>query len=768
MRGLFDEAYSNVSRKQPGVSKFMHDFRQLSPLDFENLVRDLLQEEIKLRIESFGPGSDGGIDFRFAKAGKTTVIQVKHYLDTPTRGLLRAIAIENAKVAKLKPDRYILATSARLNPALKDKIIDAMPDAALSREDVLGREDINNLLERQPKVLRQHFKLWLTHVDTLERIIHSGIYNRTDAELELIKDLVPRIVQNESIAAAEAILERRGTLIIAGEPGVGKTTLARVLTWMHLAQDWRVFVVDDLKEAMEVCTPGEKRLIFLDDFLGQISLTNDAIRNVDQRLPIFLDRIRTNKDLRFILTTRSYLLTQAQLQSERLASEKVSASELVLNVGAYTRTIKAQIVFNHIYFSTLSTDEKKALLRESFYLKMIDHPNFSPRLIDLLTSADYLTLQNIPIQDVVLNVLDNPSALWETPYRSHLSEESRFVMLALFFRDSYTTLEKLTESYKRLLGASTHPVTDSVAIVSFRQALKPLEGSIASLANGYVYFNNPGLKDFLSNVIISDLLLPSVLAAVGTLEELNNIWNFFRRNHKVCSSQIPNEEAWSAALERITYIGKAPAIAIVNSGLEMCASLHSNEKMFSVISKALKTLDNDPINAGDEMYCRHALERYQDLSLEDQQNLLGSEILVEATAEMLSSSGDELSIEDIGAIAQAIDVYGEAPNAASTAAAAAMRGFLGELTDRLWDVTSSDELDIFEHELISALKQFDVPFETWMETKIQEHRDYLIEKESEPSEEGYTPVARPLKTPEVSDTDIQSLFVTLINYGVAE
>jgi hypothetical protein len=55
-----------------------------------------------------------------------------------------------------------------------------------------------------------------------------------------------------------------------------------------------------------------------------------------------------------------------------------------------------------------------------------------------------------------------------------------------------------------------------------------------------------------------------------------------------------------------------------------------------------------------------------------------------------------------------------------------------------------------------------------METKIQEHRDYLIEKESEPSEEGYTPVARPLKTPEVSDADIQSLFVTLINYGVAE
>ncbi len=43
-----------------------------------------------------------------------------------------------------------------------------------------------------------------------------------------------------------------------------------------MEQNWKVFVVDDLQEAMAVSTAGEKRLIFLDDFLGQISLTNRA------------------------------------------------------------------------------------------------------------------------------------------------------------------------------------------------------------------------------------------------------------------------------------------------------------------------------------------------------------------------------------------------------------------------------------------------------------------------------------------------------------
>jgi hypothetical protein len=41
----------------------MYDFRTLSPIDFEELVRDLLQAELHVRMESFGPGPDLGIDF---------------------------------------------------------------------------------------------------------------------------------------------------------------------------------------------------------------------------------------------------------------------------------------------------------------------------------------------------------------------------------------------------------------------------------------------------------------------------------------------------------------------------------------------------------------------------------------------------------------------------------------------------------------------------------------------------------------------------------
>jgi Restriction endonuclease len=56
----------------------MYDFSSLSPLDFEELVRDLLQVELGLRFESFGPGPDRGIDFRCA-VGDGLIVQAKHY-----------------------------------------------------------------------------------------------------------------------------------------------------------------------------------------------------------------------------------------------------------------------------------------------------------------------------------------------------------------------------------------------------------------------------------------------------------------------------------------------------------------------------------------------------------------------------------------------------------------------------------------------------------------------------------------------------------------
>ena len=54
-----------------------YDFKAVSPIDFELVVRDLLQKELNLTLESFKAGRDSGIDFRYSSgAGDLTPVSV--------------------------------------------------------------------------------------------------------------------------------------------------------------------------------------------------------------------------------------------------------------------------------------------------------------------------------------------------------------------------------------------------------------------------------------------------------------------------------------------------------------------------------------------------------------------------------------------------------------------------------------------------------------------------------------------------------------------
>jgi len=59
-----------------------YDLLVLSPFEFENLSRDLLQKKLGIVFESFTSGPDDGIDFRYAPGGSDKIIvQAKRYKD---------------------------------------------------------------------------------------------------------------------------------------------------------------------------------------------------------------------------------------------------------------------------------------------------------------------------------------------------------------------------------------------------------------------------------------------------------------------------------------------------------------------------------------------------------------------------------------------------------------------------------------------------------------------------------------------------------------
>ena len=200
-----------------------YQFDALSSFEFERLSKGLLEAELGMRLEIFGAGADGGIDLRKAKPGSPNwlVVQCKHYAGSRFGSLLSALEKERPKLEKLRPDRYLVATSRSLTPANKQKIVTTLAGFCDTTDDVFGREDLNGLLERHPEVEKQHHKLWLTSTPALERALHARVFDMGQRTLEEARARVALYVQNPSLDRALELLEDAHYCVIAGIPGIG-------------------------------------------------------------------------------------------------------------------------------------------------------------------------------------------------------------------------------------------------------------------------------------------------------------------------------------------------------------------------------------------------------------------------------------------------------------------------------------------------------------------------------------------------------------------
>lgn len=99
----------------------------------------------------------------------------------------------------------------------------------LNPSDVFAREDLNGLLNRHPRIERQHFKLWMASTAIFEEILNTKLKNASRDELEKIRAHAKFYVQNDSFRKALRILDTHNFCIIAGIPGIGKTILAEMI-----------------------------------------------------------------------------------------------------------------------------------------------------------------------------------------------------------------------------------------------------------------------------------------------------------------------------------------------------------------------------------------------------------------------------------------------------------------------------------------------------------------------------------------------------------
>lgn len=489
------------------------DLETLNDYEFERLCKDILEKKKKMRLHTFSRGKDEGIDISDSEHNPTVIGQVKHYYKSSFSQLLTSLKKEEERIegnSNLK--EYYVFTSQSLTRKNKEDISKMFSKHMKDISFVIDAVDINDFLSKKENsnILNKHYKLWLCASNVLSRIYNQNVFIDCDQLIDEIEKEKKFYVQTNAFREAMNKLNKDSIIIIIGNPGVGKSTLSKMLLLKFADEDYSVRYTTDndignIKNTLST-DPEKKEIVLLDDFLGQHYLK--IKENQPNEIKTLISFVRRNKNKKIILNSRITILNEAA-QTSIVFNEMMERENIhtyLIDMDKMSNVEKAEILYNHLYFNEIPPEYFAQIRVEKRYYKIVRHKNYNPRIIEYVTKPkNYSQVEPEKYFDYIMKKLDYPEDVWKDEYRNRMCEEDRILVNILYsLTDTKISKVILEKAYNNRVKNENINSSNNL----FENACTRLTNSLLRNVEDKNVVNistiNPSVNDFLRTNMMSN------------------------------------------------------------------------------------------------------------------------------------------------------------------------------------------------------------------------------------------------------------------------